>query len=59
MENAREIESFENIADPEEGGDGKNHPERVPKLIVKYSTTANVEDNFGDTSCPHFPKSCR
>jgi RNase P/RNase MRP subunit p29 len=55
MENAREIESFENIADPEEGGDGKNHPERVPKLIVKYSTTANVEDNFGDTSSRIFP----
>jgi RNase P/RNase MRP subunit p29 len=55
MENAREIESFENIADPEEGGDGKNHPERVPKLIVKYSTTANVEDNFVDTSARIFP----
>jgi hypothetical protein len=38
VENAREFESFENIADPEEGGDGKNHPERVPKLIVYYSS---------------------
>jgi RNase P/RNase MRP subunit p29 len=55
MENAREIESFENIADPEEGGDGKNHPERVPKFIVKYSMTSNVNDNFVDTSSRIFP----
>jgi hypothetical protein len=26
-ENARELESFENIADPEDGGDGQQHPE--------------------------------
>jgi hypothetical protein len=43
VENAREFESFENIEDPEdldhEGipGDGLNHPERVPRLIVYYS----------------------
>ncbi|MBK8044779.1 MAG: T9SS type A sorting domain-containing protein [Haliscomenobacter sp.] len=30
MENAREWESFENIADPCDGGDGQNHPERDP-----------------------------
>jgi hypothetical protein len=36
-ENAREFESFENIADPEDGGDGQNHPERVPQLVVYYS----------------------
>jgi hypothetical protein len=43
VENAREFESFENIEDPEdidnEGipGDGLNHPERIPKLVVYYS----------------------
>ncbi len=37
FENAREFESFENISDPEDGGDGQNHPERVPQLIVYYS----------------------
>ncbi|NJL76315.1 MAG: T9SS type A sorting domain-containing protein, partial [Saprospiraceae bacterium] len=37
LENAREFESFENIADPEDGGDGQNHPERVPQLIIYYS----------------------
>jgi hypothetical protein len=36
VDNAREWESFENISDPEDGGDGKNHPERVPRLVVKY-----------------------
>ena len=42
-ENAREFEAFENISDPEdvdpEGnpGDGKNHPERVPRLVVYYT----------------------
>jgi len=48
MDNAREFESFENIADPEEGGDGQNHSERVPKLYVKYTasvaTSAKVTD---------------
>lgn len=37
FENAREFESFENIADPEEGGDGTNHAERVPKLVIYYT----------------------
>jgi hypothetical protein len=37
-ENAREFESFENIADPEDGGDGQNHPERVPQLVVYYKS---------------------
>jgi len=44
-ENAREMESFENIADPEDGGDGQNHPERVPQLVVYYSEPAGTTDN--------------
>ncbi len=44
-ENAREIESFENIADPEDGGDGQNHPERVPQLVVYY--TVNTTSVLG------------
>ncbi len=41
-ENAREFESYENIADPEDEGpdgtygDGKNHTDRVPRLVVYY-----------------------
>jgi hypothetical protein len=42
FENAREFEAFENIADPEDGGDGQNHPERVPRLVVYYSGTQSV-----------------
>ncbi len=41
-ENAREFESFENISDPEDGGDGQNHPERVPKLVIEYSFESTV-----------------
>jgi hypothetical protein len=41
-ENAREFEAFENIADPEDGGDGQNHPERVPKLVINYSGAQSV-----------------
>ncbi len=39
VENAREWEAFENIADPEDGGDGQNHPERVPRLIIYFAST--------------------
>lgn len=38
VENAREWESYENIADPGDGGDGQNHPERVPRLVIRYSS---------------------
>lgn len=51
VENAREFESFENIADPEDGGDGQNHPERVPKLIVYYSSmTSGILETLGQKS---------
>jgi hypothetical protein len=42
VENAREWESFENIADPSDGGDGQNHPERRPRLVVYYSSPSKV-----------------
>ncbi len=37
VENAREWMSFENIEDPEDGGDGQNKPERRPRLFIYYS----------------------
>ncbi len=46
LENAREWESFENIADPEDGGDGQHHPERVPRLVVFYSSPGMVSSVF-------------
>ena len=42
IKNTREFESFENIADPEEGGDGQNHPERRPELVIFYSVESAV-----------------
>ncbi len=45
FDNAREMESFENIADPEDGGDGLNHPERVPKLII-YSAGVGISSDL-------------
>lgn len=42
VENAREWQSFENIADPEDGGDGQNYPERVPQLVIYYSSANAV-----------------
>jgi len=46
VDNAREFESFENIADPEDGGDGQNHPERIPKLVVYYSGSSSIGESF-------------
>ncbi len=42
-ENSREFEAFENISDPEEGGDGQNHPERVPRLVIKWGGYVSVQ----------------
>lgn len=37
LDNARDFESFENIEDPADGGDGLNHPERAPQLYIYYT----------------------
>ena len=37
LDNARDFESFENIEDPDDGGDGLHHPERVPTLVIEYT----------------------
>ncbi len=46
LENAREVEAFENIADPEDGGDGVNHPERVPQLLIYYRTNTGITESI-------------
>jgi len=43
LENTREFEAFENIADPADGGDGQRHPERIPQLFVYYSFPTHFE----------------
>lgn len=51
VENAREFESYENISDPEDGGDGQNHPERRPRLVVYYSSPSSaVQDIFSPSA---------
>ena len=52
--NSREIESFENIADPGDGGDGQNHVERRPKLTIVYTTSSQV-NNYGLSQLAVFP----
>ena len=44
LDNARDMESFENEEDPDDGGDGKNHPERAPRLVIVYSTTTGTTE---------------
>lgn len=44
QDNAREIEAFENVADPDDGGDGRNKPERIPKLYIYYSNTTSTKN---------------
>lgn len=43
-DNARDFEAFENIADPDDGGDGLNHPERIAKLYIYYSAPSSTVD---------------
>jgi len=51
VENAREFESYENIADPEDGGDGQNHPERRPRLVIYYSSqSTSIHDIFSPSA---------
>ncbi|MBK7936663.1 MAG: T9SS type A sorting domain-containing protein [Lewinellaceae bacterium] len=51
VENAREFESYENISDPEDGGDGQNHPERRPRLVVYYSSqSTSIHDIFSPSA---------
>lgn len=43
-DNARDFESFENVEDPDDGGDGLNHPDRIPKLHIYYSNSVSTKD---------------
>ncbi|MBK8566519.1 MAG: T9SS type A sorting domain-containing protein [Saprospiraceae bacterium] len=43
-DNARDFEGFENVADPEDGGDGLHHPERISKLVIYFSGISPVKE---------------
>ncbi|MFO7669204.1 MAG: T9SS type A sorting domain-containing protein [Bacteroidales bacterium] len=46
LDNARDFESFENIEDPDDGGDGLHHPERIPTLKIYYSLAASSREEI-------------
>lgn len=54
VENAREFTSFENIADPDDfdpqgnPGDGRNHPEWVPQLVVYVQGPLGITEKVVD-----------
>lgn len=54
VENAREFTSFENIADPDDfdpqgnPGDGRNHPEWVPQLVVYVQGPLGITEQVVD-----------
>jgi len=50
LDNARDFESFENIEDPEDGGDGLHHPERVPTLVINYGSEGTSALNSASIS---------
>ncbi len=54
-DNARDFESFENEEDPADGGDGKNHPERVPKLVVYYTKPSAAVDLIKEVQFTLYP----
>jgi hypothetical protein len=43
LDNARDMESFENVEDPDDGGDGLNHPERIPQLFIYYRLSTSTK----------------
>jgi len=54
LDNARDFESYENIEDPEDGGDGLHHPERVPTLKVYFKLSTKVQ-NFNKERINIYP----
>jgi len=53
LDNARDFESYENIADPGDGGDGLQHPERIPELKIFYggaTSTKQIKANGHSSS---------
>jgi len=51
LDNARDFESYENIEDPDDGGDGLHHPERIPTLVISYGEPSAVNDLNEKTYC--------
>ena len=52
---ARDMESFENEEDPDDGGDGLNHPERIPKLVIYFQSATGIEEASASNNVEFFP----
>ena len=52
---ARDMESFENEEDPDDGGDGLNHPERRPKLVIYFQSATGIEEAGSSSNVQFFP----
>lgn len=44
LDNGRDFESYENIEDPDDGGDGLHHPERIPTLKIFWGGVTSTVD---------------
>jgi hypothetical protein len=55
LDQARDFESFENIEDPDDGGDGLHHPERIPTLVISYTIPNNNPLVIGNSYFNIFP----
>lgn len=55
LDNARDFESFENIEDPDDGGDGLHHPERIPTLVITYGEVSSINAQDTDQAANIYP----
>ena len=55
IDNARDWESFENIEDPEDGGDGLTHAERIPELVIYYQPNAAAIETTTNSEIAIYP----
>lgn len=54
LDNARDFESYENIEDPDDGGDGLHHPERIPTLVITYTAEGGGPSAINETELAPF-----
>lgn len=55
LDNARDFESYENIEDPDDGGDGLQHPERVPTLVITYGSATGIKAQNANQALKIYP----
>lgn len=59
LDNARDFESYENIEDPDDNGDGLHHPERIPTLVIAYGNYhLSAETPASQAAFSMYPNPC-